>query len=91
MATHIKSIIQNFLKDTKGEAGDRARMQEIVGKNLDKKLKGHVCLARVYKNKLIFNSESSNFSYVFNLKKEGLLKEIQKEFPQIEDIRISIG
>jgi hypothetical protein len=91
MATHIKNLIQEFLKDTKNRIDDKQRVLKIIDENLDRKLKKHVWLERIEKDKIIFNSESSNFSYVFNLKKDALLKEIQKELPQIKSLKIKIS
>jgi hypothetical protein len=91
MATHIRKIIQNFLKTAKSDIQTKTRIQKLVNTCLDKKLKKHTYFKGIYKNKIILGSESSSASYVFNLKKQKLLKAIQKEFPQIEDIKVNIG
>jgi len=39
----------------------------------------------------VLKSTASSFSYDFRLKKDKILIEIKKEFPQIKDIRIEIG
>lgn len=91
MATHIKSIIQNFLKNTRNNIQDKTKIEQVIDNNLDKKLKKHIYLKQIYKNTIIFGSESPSVSYVFNLKKQDLLKAIKKELPQIDDVKITIG
>ena len=91
MAIHIKALVKDFLKNQEQEISYRARLKSIVEANIDKKLKKHVYLKKVYKNKLIFVSESSSFSYVFNLGKDKLLKAVREQFPEIEDAKITLG
>jgi hypothetical protein len=91
MATHIKALVKDFLKNQEQEINYRARLKSIVEANIDKKLKKHVYLKKVYKNKLIFVSAGSSFSYVFNLGKDKLLKAVREQFPEIEDVKITLG
>ncbi|MDP2924398.1 MAG: hypothetical protein Q8O30_11890 [Candidatus Omnitrophota bacterium] len=91
MATHIKTIVHDFLKNKKQEINHKERIRKIIETNIDKKLKKNIYLKGVYKNKLILGSQGSSFSYVFNLKKDKLLKAVQEEFPEIEDMKITIG
>ena len=91
MATHIKKIIENFIKEKKTDIKEKEKIRQIVDSVLDKKLKKDISLKTIYKNKLIFSSSSSHFSYEFSLKKGELLEALRKEFPQIEDIKIKVG
>ncbi|MDD4182411.1 MAG: DciA family protein [Candidatus Omnitrophica bacterium] len=91
MATHIKSIIEEFLKEKKAEAKSTGKIERIVEENLGENLKKHVRLQRIYKKNLIFCSDSSSASYEFRLRREGLLKAVKKEFPDIEGVKIKIG
>lgn len=91
MTTHIKEILGGFLKEKRKDVKRKEEIEEIVEKIIDKKLKKHVQLKRIYKNSLIFYSESSNYSFEFYLKKEQLLEKIKEKFPYIEDIKVKVG
>ncbi|MDD5583890.1 MAG: DciA family protein [Candidatus Omnitrophica bacterium] len=91
MATHIKELLNKFLQEKRSECKETERLQRVIDENLDARLAKHVTLKKVYKNKLIFCTDTSNFVYEFNLKKSALLKAVQKEFPHIEDAKITIG
>ena len=91
MATHIKSIIEEFLKEKKAEAKSTGKIERIVEENLGENLKKHVRLQRIYKKNLYFRSDSSSASYEFRLRREVLLKAVKKEFPDIEGVKIKIG
>lgn len=91
MATHIKELLNKFLQEKKSECNETERLQRVINENLDTHLATHVILKKIYKNKLIFCTDTSNFVYEFNLKKNTLLKAVQKEFPYIEDAKITIG
>lgn len=91
MATHIKSIIKNFLKAKKSETQEKLRIEKIVNRNLSGKLKKHIRLQKIYKDNLFFYSDSSSALYEFGLQKDRVLKEVQREFPKIEKTVIKIG
>ncbi len=91
MATHIKNIISQFLKEKKSEARHTGRMVKIVEENLGAELTKHIKLQKIDKKNLIFSSTSSSASYEFGLRKENLLKAVKKEFPNIEGAKIKIG
>lgn len=91
MATHIKKIIKNFLKTTESNICSQNKIEKIVNNHLDRELKKHTQFKGIYKNKIIIESQSSSARYIFNLKKQNLLRAIQKEYPQIEDIKVTIG
>ena len=91
MATHIKHVLGGFLKEKKKDLKKRDQIEKIIGEELEGKIKKHIKLKRIYKNNLILHSDSSNYSFSFYLKKESLLKKIQKKFPEIKDIKIKIS
>jgi hypothetical protein len=91
MVTHIKNILKDFLKDNKKDIEDKEKMERILYGALDKKLKGHIKVKRIYKNKVVLSSDSAAFSYEFNLKKKSVLEKLKKTFSQIEDIKIKVG
>ena len=91
MATHIKGLIEGFLKKKKEDCGDQEKINEILARVLDKETKKHISPKNVHKGQLLLRSDSSSFTYTFNLKKEEILKELQKEFPKIKKIKVEIG
>lgn len=91
MATHIKNLIKNFLKDKKHEVNEKIKIEKIIDKNLTVNLKKHIKLQGVHKKTLIFCSDSSSANYEFGLRKENLLKAVKKEFPNIDAIKIKIN
>ncbi len=91
MATHIKNIINQFLREKKAEAKSADKIEKIVEESLGINLKKHIKLQKVYRKNLVFCSDSSSASYEFGLRKEALLKAVKKEFPEIEGAKIKIG
>ena len=91
MATHIKLLIGGFLNKRKKEARNQERIDQIIRGVLSKETEKHIEIKKIHKGKIVLHSDSSSFSYEFNLKKEKVLEAIQKEFPKIKTIRIEIG
>lgn len=91
MAIHIKQILDEFLKNKKDIWARQKKIEQIVNPLIKDKMKKHIYLKKVLKNCLVFASDSSSFSYEFSLKKGEIIKEIKKEFPEIERIRIELG
>tara|TARA_B100000315_G_C14422023_1_gene516026 strand:+ start:156 stop:431 length:276 start_codon:yes stop_codon:yes gene_type:complete len=91
MATHIKQIIGKFLKKGKKRTQYQQKIKKSIEEFLGEETKKHIQLVRIYKNYLVFRSDASSFTYDFNLKKETLLAEIKKSFPEIEGIKIKTG
>jgi hypothetical protein len=91
VTTHIKNIINQFLKEKKSEARHADKVVRIVEENLGAELIRHIKLQRIDKKNLIFSSDSSAATYEFGLRKENLLKAVRKEFPNIEGVKIRIG
>lgn len=90
MATHIKEVIGDFFKNSQQLVENRRKFDMIVEPYLKNGIEGNVLFAGVEKNTVIFYSKASSFSYAFNLQRPQLLKDIQREFPYIEDIKIKI-
>lgn len=91
MGTHIKDIVDQFLKKKEIQSDYYTRLEEIIGNVLDRQTKKHLYLKEAGPGSLTFHSDSSNFTYYFNLKKDTLIKEIQKSFPQIKEIKIKVS
>jgi hypothetical protein len=91
MATHIKSLIDDFLKKQAGQNKTRERLEYLLGLNLMRPLKKHTRLAGIYKNKLLLHTDCASYGYELKIRKQKLLKDVQREFPQIQDITITIG
>jgi len=90
MATHIKEVIGDFFKNSRQLVENRRKFDAIVGPYLKDGIEGNVLFAGVEKNTLVFHTKDSCFSYTFNLQKPQLLKDIQREFPYIEDIKVKV-
>ncbi|NQT28288.1 MAG: hypothetical protein HQ570_01680 [Candidatus Omnitrophica bacterium] len=91
MATHIKQLVDKFLAKKKEEYKEQERIQQIVSRFLDFQDQEGVCFKGIFNKEIVLKSTASSFSYDFRLKKDKILIEIKKEFPQIKDIRIEIG
>ena len=91
MATHIKNVLGKFLKKAKERTKYQQRIEEAVKSVLTREEQQHVRVVRVYKNQIILKSDSSSFTYEANLKKDAILTNIKKTFPQIEGIKIKTG
>ena len=87
----MKDIVSQFLKKKEAQDECRRKLEEIIETVLDEQTKKHLYLKDVGLDSLIFHSDSSNFTYYFNLNKENLIKEIQKSFPQIKKIKVNVG
>lgn len=90
MTTHIKDLLSDFFNHQRKDIDIHDKIRAILNKS-DKKLQDYISLQKVYKDKIVFNSKSSCHSYEFNLKKNSLLEEIRKEFPQIKELKVKIG
>lgn len=91
MATHIRQILGKFLRKGKQKTQYQQKIKKEVEDLLGGEAKKHIQLVKIYKNHLIFRSDSSSFTYDTNLKKETILTEIKKNFPEIEGIKIKTG
>lgn len=90
MATHIKFLVEGFLKKRKKEGARQERIEDIVSCFLDDEAGKYIYLKKITGAEVVFYSGSSNFTYDLKLKREKLLKEIQKEFPEIKKIKITM-
>jgi len=88
MPTHIKHVLKEFLEEKKKEQQQQKKIEKIVELVVGEDIKKHIALKKIFKGQAIFCSDSSNFSYAFNLKKEEILKKIKKVFPSVNKIKI---
>ncbi len=91
MTTHIKCLIEGFLKEKKREICYKKKIEKAICKFLSKKDEKHIKSKKIIKDQLVIYFDSSSFAYNFNLKKNNLLTEIKKEFPEIKGIKIGAG
>jgi len=91
MATHIKDIIGNFIKKSQNSMECYEKIEQIKNNTLDPETKKHIHLKGVSKKQIIFISDSSVFSYNFNLQKRKILKEIQQVIPEVQELLIKIN
>lgn len=91
MDTHIRIIIKDFLREKEKEFKEKEKLEKILATNLGRELRKYVHLGKIYRNKLVFYTNTSSSGFDFNLKKNDLLEAVRKEFPQIEDIKIKVG
>lgn len=89
--THLKEDLKKFLNNKKKQTQQLEKIEKILDKVLGRKISPHINLKRIYKNQLFFQSTSSCFSYEFNLRKQKLLEEIKKVYPEITDLKIKIA
>jgi hypothetical protein len=91
MATPLKHILKDFLQKKKNELESLGKITEAINRMLSREAKNHVYPKGIHNNKITFYSDSSSATYDFNLHKEELLREIQKEFPTIASLHIKTG
>lgn len=91
MATHIKEVIAGFLKQNQRKASKQSRIEKIIGDFLTDDIKQHAFLKAATQNNIVLGLDSSGAAYNLDLIKEGLLKEIQKQFPEIKKITLRTG
>ena len=90
MATHIKEVINDFFKNSRRLTENRRKFEALLAPYLKGGMEGNILFAGVEKDTVIFHSRASSFSYTFNLQKPQLLKDIQREFPYIADIKVKV-
>jgi hypothetical protein len=91
MATHIKDIIEDFLKQKAAQTTETEKINRIIGGIMETQLKKHIRFNGVKDKKLVFSSNVSSARYDFNLKKDTVLRAVQKEFPHIEGITMKMA
>ncbi len=90
MTIQIKQLIQNFLNKQSSEYRDKEGINKLITDNLSPGLVKYIKGIKVYRDKLIVYCQNATALYEFSLKKEGLLKEIQRVFPGIQQIRVKV-
>jgi len=90
MATHIKTLIECFLGKKEKDLREKDQLNKILDKILDKETKKHIHPQGVKKNILFFKSDSSAFTYNFNLYKNQILKEVEKVWAEVKEIKVEL-
>tara|TARA_Y100000031_G_C8123861_1_gene339516 strand:+ start:411 stop:686 length:276 start_codon:yes stop_codon:yes gene_type:complete len=88
MATHIKAIIDTFLKKKGDQFKYQGKIEQVLDTLFSPEIKKHIKLKKISKGQLIFSSKSSNFTYLFDLEKEKLLEEVQRVYPGVKAIKV---
>jgi len=91
MAIHIKDLIDEFLGRKKKEGQNQERIQQTINQFLSQEGQENIYLKGVLRGDVILGAKSSSCSYDFRLKKNKILAEVQKEFPQIKNIKVELG
>jgi hypothetical protein len=90
-------LLKNTLDDVMRQLGEKksvfqeAGPQQWLKKALTKKELGHIRVKYFSKGVLGLSVDSSAWLYILSLKKEELLKELQKENPDLKNINFRIG
>ncbi|MEI8349398.1 MAG: DciA family protein [Candidatus Omnitrophota bacterium] len=90
MATHIKHLLWNFLKNKKGEDAYQQKIAAIVAETLSSGLQKYVRIKNVRQGVLVFHSDASSATYELMLKKQDVLRAVQSKFPEIKDLKVTI-
>ena len=91
MATHIKMLLDEYLKKAKNEFTRISEIECIIGEILNEETRKHIKIKEIKKGDIFLISDSSTFIYTFNLEKKNLLEKITKKIPEIKNIKIEIG
>ena len=90
MATHIKNLLRDFLKNKKGEDEYQQKISTVVAENLGVGLKKYIHIKNIRQGVIVFHSATSSATYEFMLGKKNVLEAVQKKFPEIKDFKITI-
>ncbi len=91
MATHIRQLLDDFLKQKEGHLTRQKKIERVIENFLTPAMKEQLSLKAIEGDRIMISSASSGAAYNFNLLKEEILQEIQKQFPQIKTISIKTG
>ncbi|UCG34608.1 MAG: hypothetical protein JSW17_03675 [Candidatus Omnitrophota bacterium] len=89
MATHIKSLIRDFLNKKERERQAHEKVKTLIAQSLESCGQNHIQFQGIHKNKLMFSSEAASARYTLHLKRKELLSAVQKEFPHIKELEIN--
>jgi hypothetical protein len=90
MATHIKELLGEFLKEKQQEFQIKEKIEVICNRVFGAGLSGQVKVEKIEKTRITFSCPASEYKYEINLNKDKIIKQIQKDFPEIKEIRIRI-
>jgi hypothetical protein len=90
MSTHIKDILDEFIKKRKGKKESQDKVEETLNNILGGKLSKGVTIKGIYKNKIILNLNNSAVQYEVGLKKNELHMALREKFPGLKEIQLQI-
>lgn len=91
MATHIKQVLGEFLKQAEKRGEAHKLIQEAMGRVLDKQTRQYLHLQEVYRGRAVFLSKAAGATYNLELQKDKLLAEIQKALPEVNKLVARAG
>jgi len=90
MATHIKHLLHSFLKHKKDADAYQQKITHIVSATLSSELQKYVRIKTIRQGVLVFHSDASSATYELMLKKPEVLGAVQKKFPEIKDLKVTL-
>ncbi len=88
----IKNVVQQVVHDmAEKKPNPENKIQRIWQGLLGGKVTKHTCIFGIKKNQVMVLVDSPAWLFQLNLEKRRILKEIQKEIPDISEIRFKIG
>ena len=88
MATHIKEIIETFLKKKAEQSTEQGRIMQIAQSVFPSAISSQLQVEKVEKEKIVFSCAVPAIRYEVNLKKKEFLTRVREQFPQIREIKI---
>jgi hypothetical protein len=91
MATHIKDVLAEFLKEKRQDLPKQERIRELVTTIVGKSLAQTGRPAKIDKDTLVIFSDDPASRYLMELKKADILKAVSLEFPEIKKVTTRIA
>ena len=88
---NISDIVEKFIKEIKEKNNYNNQVEKEIIDYIGPESVKNIVRKEIQKDQIMLYFGSSSFAYDFNLKKEELLKKIQKSFPEIKQIKTKIG
>jgi predicted nucleic acid-binding Zn ribbon protein len=88
----IKSVLKGVLEDLtrKRKSVDLEKALRIWEKTVGPKASAHTKIVHLTKDRIHVNVDNSAWLFELNLKKEGIIKALQKSL-KIQDVKLSLG
>jgi hypothetical protein len=90
MSSHIKGILNEFMEKKGEERKTQEKIKKVITEVLGEKFLKHITIKGVHKKKVVVRLSSSVAQYEAGLKKTKLYTALKKEFPYLEEIKLTI-